>query len=121
MSRFDLPQPARENEFETFIKDNFKEVPAVKDSRIREYMSETYGGMMNDAGACVIDNALAGLSRFSRQTRAMQTHILDAYIDGLMTNVEMMNSLTKFEEFANEAVPIYLTQILIEKCECVQP
>jgi len=109
------------NEFETFIKDNFEEVPAVKDSRLREHMSSTYGGVMNSAQGCVIDAALAGLSRFNRQTRAMQDQIISAYLDGLVTNIEMMNTITKFEEFASQAVPVYLTQILVEKCKCIQP
>lgn len=110
-----------ENEFETFIKENFDVIPAVKQSRLREHMSTTYGGMMLHADACDIDSALKELSRFGRQARAMQDNMVSAYIDGLISNIEMMNIITKFEDFAGEAVPTYLTQALIEKCKCVQP
>lgn len=115
------PNEFEPNEFERFIEDNFAAIPAVSQSRTREYLSNLYGTMMIHAQNCAIDDALSSFSRFCSLANQMQGETVSHWNAGLITNVEMMNIITKFSDFIDKAVPEYLTQVLTEKCKCVYP
>ena len=107
------------NKFERFIEKNFAKVPAIMKSKTKEYMSNVYSSALIHAKNCEIESSLSSFSRFCSLARQIQDETVAAYNSGLITNIEMMNIVTKFGDFIDKDAPDEVTHVFGEKCNCI--
>jgi hypothetical protein len=108
----------KESEFEFFVRENFKNIPALTTSRTKDHLSTAFDTMMRNMEGCRIDRAITDLAHFCSLVNTLEGETVGYYRYGLVTSTEMADIITKFENFVTNIMPQYLAETLSIKCKC---